>query len=138
MCPPLKKLSEGLAARAADLATNAAQALTPLPTQAEATTLPAVPGEGQPVFVILPAQPFLESLSSIASDLRRLADHFAPAPGDKVGSPYVATALGQTTTWVAEMARTGTIPKGCVVEGTGNGKPWKFHRAKIDEWIRSR
>jgi len=40
-----------------------------------------------------------------------------------------------TTVWVAEMASEGRIPRGCIVPGTGEGKVWKFHRAKIDYWI---
>jgi hypothetical protein len=68
----------------------------------------------------------------------RLADHLAPSPSALVGTPYVAHALGQTTTWVADMARKGTIPKGCVVPGTGTGKPWKFYRDRIDAWLKSR
>jgi hypothetical protein len=77
--------------------------------------------------------------SAIRELLRRIADKADPQ-GDArpVGTPYVAKLLGQTPTWVAEMARVGTIPKGCVVAGTGNGKSWKFHRSKIDEWIKNR
>ncbi len=121
MCSPPNRPSDDLTVRVARLEEELAQ----VRARQAATTLP----DGASL---------AQSLSSIASDLRRLADHFAPAPGDKVGTPYVARALAQTTTWVAEMARTGIIPKHCVVEGTGNGRPWKFHRTRIDEWIRSR
>jgi hypothetical protein len=86
-----------------------------------------------------------ESLEAIRSDnhtlaasVARLADHLAPTPSALVGTRHVAGALGQTTTWVADMARKGTIPKGCVVPGTGTGKPWKFYRDKIDAWLKSR
>jgi hypothetical protein len=75
---------------------------------------------------------------TLAASVARLADHLAPSPSAIVGTPYVAGALGQTTTWVADMARKGTIPKGCVVPGTGNGKPWKFYRDRIDAWLKSR
>jgi hypothetical protein len=77
-------------------------------------------------------------LESIADSLRRLADHFVPVPAAMVGTPYVAKQLGCTTVWVAEMVRKGEIPKPCLVPGTGNGKPWKFHRERIDEWLQSR
>jgi len=70
--------------------------------------------------------------------LRRIADAIAPEPEAVVGSPYVAGKLGCTTTWVSEMVRSGEVPKGCVVPGTGNGKPWKFYRDKVDAWIASR
>jgi len=77
-------------------------------------------------------------LTSVATSLRRLADRFAPAPTDVVGTPYVAGRLGCTTVWVAEMVRLGQIPLACVLPGTGNGKPWKFHKAKIDAWLAAR
>ena len=36
---------------------------------------------------------------------------------------------------LAEMARKGKIPKGCIAKGTGDGKEWKFIREHIDRWI---
>jgi hypothetical protein len=78
---------------------------------------------------------FFDDVHSIAQSLSRIAD---PPPADIVGTPYVAKRLACTTVWVAEMIRNGGIPKECVVEGTGNGKPWKFHRQLIDEWIKTR
>ena len=74
----------------------------------------------------------------IGMDLKRIADHFDPPPPDKVGSDYVASRLGCTTTWVADLVRRGEIPPHCVVPGTGSGKPWKFFRSRIDSWITSR
>ena len=76
--------------------------------------------------------------SSIAVDLRRIADHFDPPPPDKVGSEYVAKKLGCTTTWIADLVRRDQIPKRCIVPGTGNCKPWKFYREQIDKWIETR
>ena len=78
------------------------------------------------------------SLASIGESLARIADAMAPKPADIVDSPYVAEKLDCTKTWIAEMARSGEIPAPCIVAGTGNGRPWKFYRAKIDEWIESR
>jgi hypothetical protein len=83
-------------------------------------------------------RPLLEVLPSIARDIRRIADRLDPPPAAVVGSRYVADRLGQTTTWVAEMARAGTIPAGCLVPGSGNGKPWKFYRERIEAWIATR
>jgi hypothetical protein len=76
--------------------------------------------------------------SSLAADVKRIADCLDPPPGNLMGSAEIAKRLGTTTTWVAEMARNGTIPRSCLVEGTGNGKPWKFHRARIEEWLKTR
>jgi hypothetical protein len=80
-----------------------------------------------------------DSTESRAADaVVRIADHFDPPPPDKVGSKYVATLLGCTTTWIADLVRQGDIPRNCIVTGTGNGKPWKFHRQLIEKWIKSR
>ncbi len=80
----------------------------------------------------------MDVLQDIAESLRRIADALAPAPKEKVGTPYVAGLLGLTTTRIAEMARDGTIPKGCIVVGSGSGKGWKFHREQIEKWIKTR
>lgn len=78
------------------------------------------------------------SWTSIARDVGRIADKLDPPPPNVIDSPTVAARLACTSTWVAEMARRGEIPAKCVVPGTGNGKPWKFFRDKIDEWLRTR
>jgi hypothetical protein len=75
---------------------------------------------------------------SIPASLARIADALTPQVPDVVGTPYVAGRLGCTTVWVAEMVRNGEVPKTCLVPGTGHGKPWKFYRRKIDEWLASR
>ena len=80
----------------------------------------------------------LQHLASIAKDLHRIADKMDPPPTDKVGSRYVAEKLGVTTTWIAEMVRKGDIPPSCIVPGSGNGRPWKFYRRAIDEWLARR
>lgn len=74
----------------------------------------------------------------IVAQLRRIADHFDPPPANIVGTPYVAQKLNCTTVWVTEMIRLGHLPRNCVVPGTGNGKPWKFYRVRIDQWIECR
>jgi hypothetical protein len=76
--------------------------------------------------------------SLVPEHLRRIADALDPPPPDVVGSPYVAQRLGCTATWVADLVRRGDIPASCLVPGTGKGKPWKFHRSRIDRWIESR
>jgi hypothetical protein len=77
-------------------------------------------------------------LNVIAQSLVRIADALAPLPEEIVGTPYVAKRLGCTTVWVAEMVRRGEVPEGCLVPGTGTGKPWKFYRDKIDAWLTKR
>lgn len=85
------------------------------------------------------------SLSRIATAIEVLTtcaqgivDSLSSATPSTVDTVYVAERLGCSTVWIAEQARSGAIPSSCVVPGTGNGRPWKFHRAKIDAWIRSR
>ena len=79
-----------------------------------------------------------EAIFVIAGALTRIANHFDPPPPDVVDSVYIAKKLGCTTTWVADMARNGTIPASCLVPGTGNGKLWKFYRSKIEKWLEER
>jgi hypothetical protein len=79
-----------------------------------------------------------DAVESVTAELKRIADHFDPPPPDKVGTPYVAQRLGCTTVWITEMVRSGEIPIACVVPGTGCGKPWKFYRVRIDEWLQGR
>lgn len=79
----------------------------------------------------------VEAISEMRDSICRLSDHFAPDL-DIVDTPFVARKLAVSTTWVAEMVRKGKIPENCVVEGTGNGKPWKFYRRKIESWISTR
>ncbi len=74
----------------------------------------------------------------MAEAQERIADHFAPAPSDIVGTDYVVKKLGLSTRWVSGMASNGEVPKRCIVDGTGHGKPWKFHRQAIDKWLVSR
>jgi predicted DNA-binding transcriptional regulator AlpA len=84
------------------------------------------------------SETLLDLLGNLAVQLGRIADHFTPPPADVVGTPYVAQRLGCTTDWIAMMVRDGQIPPSCLVSGTGNGKPWKFRRSAIDQWIEQR
>ena len=60
-------------------------------------------------------------LAEVQADLKRLADHFDPPPSDIVDTPYIAHRLGLTTARIAQLVRSGEIPKGCVVPGSGRG-----------------
>lgn len=79
-----------------------------------------------------------DALEDIAGQAHRIANHLSPAPGDIVGTPYLAQKLGCSVVWAAEMARAGQIPRSCIVPGTGNGKAWKFRREQIEDWINKR
>jgi len=78
------------------------------------------------------------AIELLATSAQVIADSLSSATPGTVDTVYVAERLGCSTVWVAEQARSGAIPSGCVVPGTGNGRPWKFHRVRIDAWIRSR
>jgi hypothetical protein len=77
-------------------------------------------------------------LADIAASLKRIADHVDPPPPDVVDTTYIANKLGCTKVWVAQMALDKLIPPSCILPGTGNGKPWKFYRTRIDKWIEMR
>ena len=94
--------------------------------------------EEQPVSELQGRFPVMQAFERAALALERLANHFDPPPPDRVGTPYVADRLGCTTDWIAIMVREEEIPRSCIVLGTGNGKPWKFHRSHIDRWIENR
>jgi len=78
------------------------------------------------------------AFSEMADALTRIADHITPAVTQIVGTRYVADKLGCTTTWITDLIRNNEIPATCIVEGTGNGKQWKFHARKINSWIANR
>ena len=80
----------------------------------------------------------LRVLLEVQAELKRIADHFDPQPADIVGTPYLANKLGCTSTWIAQMVRSGEIPKGCLVPGSGKGRQWKFYRCRIEEWLASK
>lgn len=82
--------------------------------------------------------PLTQTWQQIASDLKRIADALQPPESPIVDTGYIAERLGCTKTWVSQQARTGLIPAECLVTGTGMGKVWKFHRDKIDRWLKSR
>lgn len=85
-----------------------------------------------------PAELVASALMEMCATQKRIADHFAPGPGDIVGSDYLARKLDCTQIWVARMAAGGVIPKRCIVQGTGGGKTWKFHRPQLDDWLATR
>ena len=103
--------------------------LPPIPDQQSGDLGPAILTELKRIAV---------ALEALCTEGKRIADHVAPEPGDVVGTPYLAKQLGCSVVWAGEMARNGQLPKGCIVPGTGCGKPWKFYRKRIEEWINKR
>ena len=95
-------------------------------------------GTGSATVVVELGAETLRVLLEVQAELKRIADHFDPQPADVVGTPYLANKLGCTSTWIAQMVRSGEIPKGCLVLGSGNGRQWKFYRRRIEEWLASR
>ena len=85
-----------------------------------------------------PMQQLLACLRQIETSLRRIADHVDPPPPNVVTTDYIAEKLNCTLVWVARMAAEGRIPRNSIVPGTGEGKPWKFYRSRIDKWIEER
>ena len=77
-------------------------------------------------------------LGQIEHSLRRIADHVDPPPPDVVTTNYVARKLNCTLVHAARLAAEGRIPRSCIYPGTGEGKPWKFYRSRIDQWIEQR
>lgn len=127
---------------ASELQSLAVESSTAIPTstygQAELPT-----SNQQPVNETVPAvltllERIAFSLEILAAESKRIADRLAPESGDVVGTPHLAQQLGCSIVWAAEMARNGEIPKSCIVPGTGNGKPWKFHRQRVEEWLSKR
>ena len=92
----------------------------------------------QAVALPFPVEGRTSVLEQIAVNLARIANHFDPPPPDIVDTPYIAGRLGVTTTRIAQMVREGTIPTGCIVSGSGNGRLWKFHRRQMEEWLAKR
>lgn len=77
-------------------------------------------------------------MERLTAALERIANRIDPRRPDIVDSRWVADRLGCTTTWVSDMVRSGEMPRDCVVVGTGNGKPWKFYRTKVETWLVTR
>lgn len=62
----------------------------------------------------------------------------APEVPDLVGTDYIARRLGVSKQWVGAMAERGDIPRNCIAPKVSGGRIWKFHREKIEAWLRER
>jgi len=86
--------------------------------------------------------------NDIAALVAALKDHtraigslvatLAPEVPDLVGTDYIARKLGVSKQWIGQMAERGDIPKNCVAPKISGGRIWKFHRDKVDAWLRER
>jgi predicted DNA-binding transcriptional regulator AlpA len=81
--------------------------------------------------------PILERLATaiegIQAELQRINNRFEPP--EVVKSRYIAGRLGCSVKWIGDLARTGQIPKSCIVPGSGEGKQWRFYKSKIEKWL---
>lgn len=77
-------------------------------------------------------------LASVATDVRRIANQLDPPPPDLVDTSYVADKLGVSAKRISQLALAGEVPAAAIVPGTGEGKPWRFYRSKVDPWIETR
>ncbi len=86
--------------------------------------------------------------NDIAALVAALAEHtraigtlvatLAPEVPDLVGTEYLAKKLGVSKQWVGTMAERGDIPRHCVAPKVSGGRIWKFHRERVDAWLRER
>jgi hypothetical protein len=77
-------------------------------------------------------------LSAVSLSAARIANCLDPPLSQIIDSPSLAKQLDCSTTWIAQMARDRRIPASCIVPGTGSGKPWKFYRKQINDWLSNR
>jgi hypothetical protein len=92
--------------------------------------------------------PMIASVSDITDLVVALKDHtraisslvatLAPEVPDHVGTDYIARRLGVSKQWVGTMAERGDIPRHCIAPKVSGGRIWKFHREKIEAWLRER
>jgi hypothetical protein len=62
----------------------------------------------------------------------------APPVPDLVGTDHIARRLGCSPQWVGQLAERGEIPRACIAPKISGGRIWKFHRDKIEAWLRER
>lgn len=80
----------------------------------------------------------IEALRSHTAAITSLVATLAPVVPDLVGTDYLARKLGVSPQWIGTMAERGDIPRHCVAPKISGGRIWKFHRDKIDAWLRER
>jgi len=93
-------------------------------------------------------RPMIASGNDFADLVDALRDHtaaitslvatLAPEVPDLVGTDYLARKLGVSKQWVGAMAERGDIPRTCIAPKISGGRVWRFHRDRIDAWLRER
>jgi hypothetical protein len=80
----------------------------------------------------------VEALKEHTRAIGSLVATLAPEVPDLVGTDYIARRLGVSKQWVGTMAERGDIPRNCIAPKVSGGRIWKFHREKIEAWLRER
>ncbi len=93
-------------------------------------------------------RPMIASGNDFADLVDALRDHtaaitslvatLAPEVPDLVGTDYIARRLGISKQWAGAMAERGDIPRHCIAPKISGGRVWRFHRDRIDAWLRER
>jgi hypothetical protein len=80
----------------------------------------------------------VDALRNHTAAITSLVATLAPEVPDLVGTDYIARKLGVSKQWVGTMAERGDIPRTCITPKVSGGRIWKFHRDRIDAWLRER
>lgn len=77
----------------------------------------------------------VDALRNHTAAITSLVATLAPEVPDLVGTTYVASRLGVSTTWVCRLADNGDIPKACMAPRLSGGRIRRFFRDKVDQWL---
>ena len=80
----------------------------------------------------------VEALVNHTAAIGNLVATLAPEVPDLVGTDFIARRLAVSKQWVGTMAERGDIPRHCIAPKVSGGRIWKFHREKIEAWLRER
>ncbi|GEM_PF-6349488 len=80
----------------------------------------------------------VDALKNHTAAITSLVATLAPEVPDYVGTDYLARKLGVSPQWIGQMAERGDIPRTCIAPKVSGGRIWKFHRDRIDAWLRER
>jgi hypothetical protein len=80
----------------------------------------------------------IDALRNHTAAIGSLVATLTPKQPDHVGTDYLAERMGVSRQWISKMSERGDIPRECIVPKVGGGRIWKFHRDRIDAWLRER